>query len=75
VRVALVVDWGFRGPAVILDWAKLLQVGNGWRNRGFGRGSGIGSRCARMPTPRAKLAGTPVSDDETVAKMGHPDCV
>ena len=29
-----------------------------------------------MPTeahPTSKLAGTPISDDETVAKMGHPD--
>ena len=31
-----------------------------------------------MPTeahPTSKLAGTPISDDETVAKMGHPDFV
>jgi hypothetical protein len=35
-----------------------------------------GSSFARMPTeahPTSKLAGTPISDDETVAKMGHPD--
>jgi hypothetical protein len=24
--------------------------------------------------PTSKLAGTPISDDETVAKMGHPIC-
>jgi len=46
----------------------------------------VGVRCctsaheretgARMPTeahPTSKLAGTPISDEETVAKMGHPD--
>jgi hypothetical protein len=30
----------------------------------------------KMPTeahPTSKLAGTPISDDETVAKMGHPN--
>jgi hypothetical protein len=35
-----------------------------------------GSSFARMPTeahPTSKLAGTPIRDDETVAKMGHPD--
>jgi hypothetical protein len=35
-----------------------------------------GSDVARMPTeahPTSKLAGTPISDDETVAKMGHPN--
>ena len=25
------------------------------------------------PTPPAKLAGNPISDDETVTKMEHPD--
>ena len=29
--------------------------------------------CPQKLTPPAKLAGTPISDDETVAKMGHPD--
>jgi len=35
-----------------------------------------GSSFARRPTeahPTSKLAGTPFSDDRTVAKMGHPD--
>jgi len=33
-----------------------------------------GSRVERMPAeshPSSKLAGTPIRDDETVAKMGH----
>jgi hypothetical protein len=29
--------------------------------------------CPPKLTPPAKLAGTPISDDETVAKMGHPN--
>jgi hypothetical protein len=42
---------------------------------GFCRWEGKTVRAARMPTeahPTSKLAGTPISDDETVAKMGHP---
>jgi hypothetical protein len=27
--------------------------------------------CPPKLTPTSKLAGTPISDDETVAKMGH----
>jgi hypothetical protein len=43
--------------------------------RGRHRGKTVRA-SARMPTeahPTSKLAGTPISDDETVAKMGHPD--
>jgi hypothetical protein len=43
---------------------------------GMGELRVTGFRCSENDppklTPTSKLAGTPISDDKTVAKMGHP---